>query len=148
MSGELCFVDTNVLVYARDANQPAKQPRAAAWMAELWDLRCGRLSYQVLSEFYVTVTQKLKPGISPSVAREEIRNLASWKPTLVDVVTLERAFALQDRFQVSWWDALILASAQLLGCRYLLSEDFQMGQRFDEVEVINPFTTAPASIAG
>ena len=54
------FVDTNVLVYSRDVSEAQKQKQAMAWMTHLWAERCGRLSYQVLNEFYVTVTQKKK----------------------------------------------------------------------------------------
>lgn len=57
------FVDTNVLVYARDISEPEKQRRASEWLAHLWRSREGRLSVQVLQEYYVTLTQKLKPGL-------------------------------------------------------------------------------------
>jgi predicted nucleic acid-binding protein len=59
------FVDTNILVYCRDASEPQKQAQTAAWMAALWKQRTGRLSFQVLQEFYVTVTAKLTPGFPP-----------------------------------------------------------------------------------
>ena len=58
--GAKVFVDTNILVYCRDASEPEKQQKAMAWMTRLWETGCGRLSFQVLQEFYVTVTQKLK----------------------------------------------------------------------------------------
>ena len=58
------FVDTNVLVYCRDASEPEKQAQTAAWMASLWEQKTGRLSFQVLQEYYVTVTAKLSPGLS------------------------------------------------------------------------------------
>ena len=63
------FVDTNVLVYSRDASEPEKQPLAMAWMKHLWENRTGRLSFQVLQEFYVTVVFKLDPGLEPENAR-------------------------------------------------------------------------------
>ncbi|MFP4348019.1 MAG: hypothetical protein ACLFQY_07040, partial [Desulfococcaceae bacterium] len=63
------FVDTNVLVYGRDAGEPAKQQQAAAWITYLWESRTGRLSIQVLQEFYSTVTTRLKPGLEPADAR-------------------------------------------------------------------------------
>ena len=58
------FVDTNLLVYSRDARDAAKQERAAEWLDFLWDTRRGRLSRQVLQEYYVTVTRKLQPGLT------------------------------------------------------------------------------------
>ena len=69
------FVDTNVLVYSRDASEPRKQKQAMAWMAELWESQAGRLSFQVLQEFYVTVTEKLQPGMEPQSARDDVRSL-------------------------------------------------------------------------
>jgi predicted nucleic acid-binding protein len=140
------FVDTNVLVYCRDASEPEKQAQAAAWMAFLWERRAGCLSYQVLQEFYVTVTAKLKPGLAPDAARRNVRALLSWQPLPVDTRTLEGAWLLQDRFGFSWWDALIMAAAQTSGCRYLLSEDFQAGMKVGDLMVMNPFLTNPADL--
>ena len=68
----LCFVDTNVLVYSRDASEPDKQPRAHEWLTALWRHWCGRTSIQVLNEYYVTVTRKLKPGLSEEEAWKDI----------------------------------------------------------------------------
>ncbi|MDD2903620.1 MAG: PIN domain-containing protein [Syntrophales bacterium] len=140
------FVDTNVLVYCRDASEPEKQTRAAAWMEALWKGRSGCLSYQVLQEFYITVTAKLDPGLEPDAARRDIRALLSWQPLPVDTRTLEGAWLLQDRYGFSWWDALIVAAAQAAGCRYLLSEDFQVGMEVGELRVINPFQVAPEDL--
>lgn len=63
-----CFVDTNVLLYFHDASEPVKQAAAAPWLTALWQARAGRVSYPVLSEFYVTVTRKLQPGMPPEPA--------------------------------------------------------------------------------
>jgi len=70
------FIDTNILLYARDGGQPAKQLVAHAWMAALWQTRQGRLSFHVLQEFYVNATQKLKPGLPILLARQEVRSHA------------------------------------------------------------------------
>ena len=78
------FVDTNVLLYARDVRQPAKQPVAWRWLETLWRERRGCLSFQVLQEYYVNVTQKLKPGLPPSEARRDVRNLLAWDPVKTD----------------------------------------------------------------
>lgn len=133
------FVDTNVLVHCRDASEPEKQAQAAAWMAALWERRTGRLSYQVLQEFYVMVTAKLKPGLDLDAARRDVRGLLAWKPLPVDARVLEGAWLIQDHHGFSWWDALIVAAAQAAGCRYLLSEDFQNGMGVGDLTVINPF---------
>jgi len=116
------FVDTNVLVYARDASEPEKQPVARTWMQWLWKRQAGRLSTQVLQEFYQTVTRKLQPGLDPTVARAEVRDLGAWNPVAVDGALLEHAWALEDKHRFSWWDALIVAAACQSECQFLLTE--------------------------
>jgi predicted nucleic acid-binding protein len=142
------FVDTNVLVYARDASEPDKQLRAATWMQHLWATRLGRLSVQVLQEFYVTVTGKLDPGLPAAEARADVRALWTWRPVPVDGRVLESAWTVEDRFGLSWWDAQIVAAAQLADCRYLLTEGLQANQEFGALRVVNPFQTAPDALAG
>jgi predicted nucleic acid-binding protein len=137
------FVDTNVLVYARDTSEAEKQPKADAWMSHLWSTRAGRLSIQVLHEFYVTVTQKLRPGLDREIARQEVRDLMTWRPLLLDRALTEGAWGVQDRHGLSWWDSLIVSAAQIAGCRYLLTEDLSDGQRYDDVVVVNPFLHDP-----
>lgn len=137
------FVDTNVLVYSRDASEPEKQGAAAAWLAALWERRAGRLSYQVLQEFYVTVTAKLSPGMDRDAARRDVQALLAWKPLPTDGRLLLGAWHVQDRYRFPFWDALIAAAAQAAGCRYLLSEDFQAGLEMGELTVVNPFRTQP-----
>jgi predicted nucleic acid-binding protein len=141
------FVDTNVLVYCRDASELEKQAKAATWMAILWEKRTGCLSYQVLQEFYITVTAKLVPGLEPDAARRDVRALLAWQPLPLDARLLEGAWLLQDRYRFSWWDALIAAAAQAAGCRYLLSEDFQEGMDIGGLRVLNPFGTRPNDVS-
>jgi predicted nucleic acid-binding protein len=142
MTGKV-FVDTNVLVYWRDASEPDKQERALTWLSELWERRSGRLSFQVLQEFYVTVTAKLALSLSPELARLNVRQLLAWKPVTLDARLLEEAWRLQDRYLFPWWDALIVAAAQVSACRYLLSEDFQDGMEVGDLKVVNPFINRP-----
>lgn len=142
------FVDTNVLVYARDASETNKQPLAMAWMRALWESRQGRLSVQVLQEYYVTVTAKLNPGLERSVARADIRDMGAWNPLPVDSALLEDAWKIEDRYGFSLWDAAIVAAATRCGCRYLLTEDLQAGQDLDGTVVVNPFDSSPRTILG
>ena len=132
-------IDTNLLVYARDRTEPSKQRQALGWLTELWARRQGLLSFQVLHEFYVTVTRKLEPGMTPDAARSDIRALMAWEPIATSERQLEEAWRIEDRFGVSWWDSLIVAAARLSGARYLLSEDLQDGMDFDQIRVVNPF---------
>jgi predicted nucleic acid-binding protein len=140
------FVDTNVLVYCRDASEPRKQQQAMGWMAHLWSTRTGKLSYQVLLEFYITVTAKLQPGLDQDDARKDVLSFLAWKPIVVNERVLENAWLIQDSYQISWWDALVVSAAQLADCRYLLTEDLQETQEFDSLQVINPFHVEPASL--
>lgn len=139
------FVDTNVIVYSLDAAKKVKQERAREWMAEAWKSRRGRLSMQVIQEFYVTVTSKLKPGLEPEMARREARALTLWRPTPITLPLVERAWSVQDRFGFSWWDSMIVAAAQTEGCSYLLTEDLQDGQDLDGLIVLNPFLHEPGA---
>jgi predicted nucleic acid-binding protein len=142
------FVDTNVLVYVRDRTEEEKQRRAAEWIARLWDTRLGRLSTQVLQEYYVTVTAKLSPPRTREEAREDVISLTAWSPAQMDVRVIERAWSLEDRYSFSWWDALIVASGLVGRCAYLLSEDLQDGQVIDGMRIISPFTHEPESVLG
>jgi predicted nucleic acid-binding protein len=141
------FVDTNVLVYAVDAGAGARHTSAREWMTTLWERETGRLSIQVLQEFYVTVTRKLRPGLTTAEAQREVRALLPWAPIEINPVIIERAWFIESRYGLSWWDALIVGSAQTLGCRTLLTEDLQHGQQFDNLTVISPFRAAPDEIA-
>ena len=127
MSG--VFVDTNILVYARDSSEPRKQEVAAAWMTRLWKSRRGRLSFQVLQEYYVTVTHKLDSRLDPLTARGEVRALMKWRPQAIDREVLEVAWRVQDSHRLSWWDALIVAAAEASSCEFLLTEDLQDRQK-------------------
>ena len=140
------FVDTNVLVYARDASEPDRQPQALAWIEHLWRTRTARLSFQVLQEYYAATTRKLKPGLSPEQARADIRDLLAWRPVPVGVEVLEGGWLVEDRFGLSCWDALIVAAARIAGCEHLLTEDLQHGSDLDGLRVVNPFRAAPGSL--
>ncbi len=134
-----CFVDTNILVYSRDSSEAEKQIQAEQWLRKLWQHELGRISTQVMNEYYVTVTQKLKPGLTKEQARSDLRALAVWQPLDIPTKLIESAWELQDQYNYSWWDTLIISSAISLDCRYLLSEDMQHKQRIGKLEIINPF---------
>lgn len=141
------FVDTNVLVYARDTRHAAKHARATEWMADLWERGEGRLSVQVLQEYFVTTTRKLRPGLHSEDARADIVDLTAWGPSHIDAQTLATAWSIEDRFGLSFWDALIVASAQATGCHTLLTEDLQHDMDFDGVRVVDPFQVPPTALS-
>lgn len=140
------FVDTNLLIYALDNADQAKQRQARKWRSELWKSRRGRISYQVLQEFYVKSVRKWA-GAEPQV-RAEVRDLVTWQPIPVDSALIESAWRIQDRYKLSFWDALIVAAAKTAACDYLLTEDLQAGQSIDGVRVVNPFVHDPADLLG
>ena len=137
------FVDTNVLIYSEDGASAEKQTRANAWLAVLWQRRLGRVSTQVLNEFYVNVTRKAKPPMPSGDARAEVRRYQRWQPWGIDHATVESAWSVESRFGFGYWDAMIIAAAQAQGCRFLLSEDMQHGQQVDSVQILNPFLVGP-----
>ena len=140
------FVDTNVLVYSRDAGEPAKQPRAEAWRRALWKTRSGRLSVQVLHEYYVTVTRKLSPGLPKAQARAEVEDLLLWQPVDLSADLLKSAWKAEDRYKLSFWDALIVAAARAAECTHLLSEHLQSASSMDGIRVVHPFEVAPEAL--
>jgi len=135
----LQFVDTNVLVYAHDASAGRKHEIAKELLKELWDTRKGCLSTQVLQEFYVTITKKVKKPLSPLQASQIISDLGFWKLDMPDVGDILEAIQISQRYMISFWDSLIICSAINLDCDVIWSEDLNPGQYFDKIKVVNPF---------
>ncbi|MBE3581298.1 MAG: PIN domain-containing protein [Thermoanaerobacteraceae bacterium] len=138
-SGGAQFVDTNVLVYAHDISAGEKHNRAKALVEELWEKGTGCLSVQVLQEFYVTITQKVPKPISREIAAQIIASLAKWRVHAPGAADVLEAIEIQQHHRVSFWDAMIIRSAEALGCEILWSEDFSPGQQYGKVRVLNPF---------
>jgi predicted nucleic acid-binding protein len=133
------FVDSNILVCAHDADAGPKQQRAAICLRDLWEARTGRLSTQVLQEFYVTVTQKIKTPISQALAREVVRSYAPWVHSLLTPATVVRASEISEAWRLSFWNGMILAAAEESQAARLLSEDLSHGAVVAGIEVVNPF---------
>jgi predicted nucleic acid-binding protein len=138
----LLFIDTNVLLYRYDTLDAAKQRSARQWLDLLWDRGDGRLSWQVLNEFYANATGKI--GAPPAIIRAAAETYAEWKPAEFSIGQMRRAWHWRDQAGLSYWDGLILAAAEHLGCRWLLSEDFQADRKYGSVQVVNPFRTDPS----
>lgn len=135
----LQFVDTNILIYAHDRSAGEKHIRARDLVSELWQTGEGCLSIQVLQEFYVNVTQKVARPLAPETAAQIIADLSVWQVHRPGVQDVLDAIGLQGRYHISFWDAMIVASALQLGCKTLWSEDLNPGQNYDQVRVLNPF---------
>jgi predicted nucleic acid-binding protein len=135
------FVDTNVLVYAYDVEQREKHGIARDLLIHLWETRRGALSTQVLQEFYVTVTRKLARPLDRATARRVVATYQVWPMAIIDPTDILAASEVEERFQLSFWDALILSAARKVNADRLLSEDFQTGRTIDGILVENPFVT-------
>lgn len=137
MSGRT-FVDTNVLIYAHDADAGQKHEIARNVVRELWSEREGVLSMQVLQEFYVNVTRKIATPLPRVMARTIIESYRSWcvQTTTEEITT---AFRIEDEAHLGFWDALVVAAASKSGAVRLISEDLNPGQTILGVRVENPF---------
>jgi predicted nucleic acid-binding protein len=138
------FVDTNILVYTRDAAAVRKQAAAVEWLQRLWVERRCRTSMQVLGEYYTTVTRRLRPGMKPDDAWADVLTFLTWKPQPIDGDVLRRAREIERRHRLSWWDSTIVASALLQDCTLLLTEDLQHGMVIDGVKILDPFRAGVA----
>ena len=145
---ETFFVDTNLLLYRRDTQAAAKQEGAARWIDALWQTRKGRLSVQVLNEFFYNATQKLKPGLNAQEAYDEVEEFCAWDPQPLDVESFRRAWNLRRSYSLAFWDSLIVAAALQARCSHILSEDLQHGQNLDGIEVTDPFVVEPGEFFG
>ena len=140
-AGTPSFVDTNVLVYAIAADDPARSIVAAELLRGLMTNRHLRTSTQVLQELYVTLTRKGKSPLAPAEALRYVDLIAAWPVTINDFSLVRRAIELSIRSVLSFWDALIVIAAQHSGAKILYSEDLQSGQELLGVRVVNPFRT-------
>jgi predicted nucleic acid-binding protein len=144
-AGDVFFVDSNVLLYSVDPVNSAKRGRATEWLDALWMAGAGRLSWQVLHEFYWNAVRKM--GLDAASAREMVEDISHWRPVDTSLGLIQEAWNWADVTQVAYWDALILAAAQRSGARHLLSEDFQSGRRYQDIQIVNPFEHSPSEFA-
>ena len=142
--GGSVFIDSNVLLYSVDSSDLKKQRQVWEWLTPLWEQGDGRLSWQVLHEFYANAVRKLRLG-SPE-ARTIVRGYVQWNPVETTLGLIERAWHWTDEAQLVYWDSLILAAAERSACVWLLSEDFQAGRSYGAVTVVNPFLQTPEQV--
>jgi predicted nucleic acid-binding protein len=133
------FVDTNVLVYAYDLDAGPKHAVARDAIADLWRSRAGSLSTQVLQEFYVNVTRKVPRPLTKQRGRRLLGQYSRWNVHLLEPRDVVAASQLEEREQLSFWDALIVQAAQRVHAERILSEDLRDGRTIDGVRIENPF---------
>jgi len=136
-----CLVDTNVLVYAYDRSNLTKQKRAFEVLDRLALSTRGVLSAQVLSEFFVVVTRKIPNPLPVAHAVRSVENyLRSWYVVPITPPLIYEALRGTEQHRMSYWDALIWATAKLNQIQTILSEDFQDGRAVEGVRFVNPFS--------
>ena len=134
------FIDTNILIYAHDKDAGQKYLISSKIIRDLWEHRTGIISTQILQEFYVNVTRKIANPIPKPRVREIIESYMAWHVELNDVVTLLAASEIEERHQLSFWDALVVAAASNAKADRLITEDLNHGQTIEGIMIHNPFT--------
>ena len=135
------FVDTNILMYAHDSAAGEKYARAKALVEELWENRSGAVSTQVLQELAVNLRRKAKKPLDAKATRDIIADYLAWHVVVNGGDSILEALELEARYQLSFWDALVVQAAQVAGAEILYSEDLSDGQRYGTVRVKNPLTS-------
>jgi predicted nucleic acid-binding protein len=136
------FVDTNILMYAHDTSAGAKHERAKALVEELWRDRTGVVSTQVLQELSVNLRRKAGRPLDVKATREIVADYLKWQVVVNGGESILDALELEARYQISFWDALVVQAAQTSGAEVLYSEDLSDGQTYGPVQVINPLQAA------
>lgn len=134
------FVDTNVILYACDADAAQRHELSVALLARLVSERVGVLSVQVLVEFYSNATRNFR--MTSQEAEDVLDDFADWRLHRPDFSSVISAGHLHRRYKLAWYDAMILNSALETGCSVLWTEDFSDGQRFGDLVVRNPYKNA------
>jgi predicted nucleic acid-binding protein len=136
------FVDTNILMYAHDTSAGAKHERAKALVENLWRQRVGVVSTQVLQELCVNLRRKAGHPVDLRTVREIVADYLSWDVVTNTGESVLEALQLEEHYQISFWDALVVQAAEASGAAVLYSEDLSDGQTYRGVRVVNPLRTA------
>jgi predicted nucleic acid-binding protein len=139
MTGEFC--DNKVLVFAYDRTAGQKHETARELIARLWNAGDGVISVQVLQELFVALTGKIPRPVQAADAREIVGDIAAWRVVEPNARDVLAAIDGASRWQISFWDAMILTAANRAGAATVWSEDLNDGQTYDGVTVRNPFVT-------
>ena len=132
------FVDTNILMYAHDTAAGAKHERAKALVEELWRNRSGVVSTQVLQELCVNLRRKAGRPLDLKTVREIVGDYLAWDVVVNTGTSILEALDIEERYRISFWDALVIQAAEASGAALLYSEDLSNRQMYGTVEVVNP----------
>jgi len=136
------FLDSKVVVYAYDKDEPVKQTRAQAILKGGVLDENAMLSVQVLGEFFNVVTRRIRQPMTVDEAQNAIGRLKALPVVELDLALVERAIDTHKQYGITYWDSLIVAAAERGGCSQVLSEDLSEGQRYHDILVVNPFATS------
>lgn len=136
----LCFIDTNVIVYAVEKSESPKKRIAQRLLGELMDEDRLRVSTQVLQELFVTMTRKATVRCTVEEALTILEDLTAWPLTVVDYAAIRAAAGLTGQADLLFWDALVVVAAARSGASVLYTEDLNDGQEILGVRITNPFT--------
>lgn len=142
------FFDTNILVYANDSAEPWKQKIARNLIKNALKVQSAVISIQVLNEFWVTVTQKIKTPLPESVAEKELELFELMEIVDLRLSIFQDALKMKKLFSLSFWDSLILSAANAANSKIVYSEDMQDGQIVSAMKIVNPFNRQYSSTAG
>lgn len=132
------FIDTNIFVYAHDSTQGAKHKRAKALVETLWDSGDGILSTQVLQELCTNLRRKSARPLSVEETRKLLEDYSTWDIVVNTAESVLQALDFESRYQISFWDALIVQAATSCEATIIYSEDLADGQTYGAVRVVNP----------
>ena len=138
MSGKL-FLDSNVLVYAYDSDEPEKQIKVQEIIRRGIEREDVVLSVQVLGEFFNAVTRRIKEPMSVSEAQEAVYCVGGLQVVDLELAMVDRAIEVHKEYQLTYWDSMIVAAAERGGCSEILSEDLSTGQKYLGMLAVNPF---------
>ena len=131
------FIDTNILVYTLDQKNIEKRDMARKIVKKVVESHQPVISTQVIKEFYVVASNKLKAD--PIVVKNIIHNFHNMEIVNNDLDLIEQAIDISILSQLSFWDSLIIATAEKAKCEYVLSEDLNSGQNYRGIKLLNPF---------
>ncbi len=132
------FVDTNILLYAHDRSAGIKHDRARQLLERLWTSGEGVLSTQVLQELCINLRRKITRPLPVEEIRQIVQDYLSWEIVVNSAASTLHALEIEIRYQISFWDALILHAAESAGAVVVYSEDLATGQKYGPVQVVNP----------
>jgi predicted nucleic acid-binding protein len=131
------FIDTNILIYAEASDEPVKQQAALALLKQIYENASGVLSTQVLQEYCNVALKKLK--LPAAHIRAQLDLYEQFEIVQVTPALIRAGLDLHQTRSVSFYDAIVLVSAQTAGCSELFSEDLNTGEMMGGVRIINPF---------